>query len=163
MRRTCLSSYVHVPLIVWASLTVAQTVVNCVRTIHLFTLAYPAVLSGMNAATLLPYLKNATTVCHLVVSQSLSALTQCQAGGTDHFRLPASYLPSHNTFHAEDCSEIWSRATISSAAHDHQAFPCLRTLGNSSCRSFVVPWLSPVAGSPRECRMHVCYCAAYNT
>ncbi|OCH92592.1 hypothetical protein OBBRIDRAFT_791042 [Obba rivulosa] len=37
------------------------TVVNCVRTIHLFTSAYPAVLSGSNAATLLPYLKNATS------------------------------------------------------------------------------------------------------
>ncbi|KAH9917952.1 uncharacterized protein B0H18DRAFT_1086944 [Fomitopsis serialis] len=38
------------------------TVVNCVRTIHLFTSAYPAVLAGFNAATLLPYLKNATTL-----------------------------------------------------------------------------------------------------
>ncbi|KAH9923582.1 hypothetical protein B0H21DRAFT_765352 [Amylocystis lapponica] len=37
------------------------TVINCVRTIHLFTSAYPAVLSGSNASTLLPYLKNATT------------------------------------------------------------------------------------------------------
>ncbi|TFY54137.1 hypothetical protein EVJ58_g9034 [Rhodofomes roseus] len=37
------------------------TVVNCIRTIHLFASAYPAVLSGFNAATLLPYLKNATT------------------------------------------------------------------------------------------------------
>ncbi|KAJ7175276.1 sister chromatid cohesion C-terminus-domain-containing protein, partial [Mycena filopes] len=37
------------------------TVINCVRTIHLFTASYPAILSGSNAATLLPYLKNATT------------------------------------------------------------------------------------------------------
>ncbi|KAI1793228.1 hypothetical protein LXA43DRAFT_1124268 [Ganoderma leucocontextum] len=37
------------------------TVLNCVQTIYLFTSAYPAVLSGSNAATLLPYLKNATT------------------------------------------------------------------------------------------------------
>ncbi|KAI0770449.1 hypothetical protein C8Q74DRAFT_1202231 [Fomes fomentarius] len=37
------------------------TVLNCVQTIYLFTSAYPAVLSGANAATLLPYLKNATT------------------------------------------------------------------------------------------------------
>ncbi|RDX49866.1 hypothetical protein OH76DRAFT_1556053 [Lentinus brumalis] len=35
------------------------TVLNCVQTIYLFTSAYPAVLSGANAATLLPYLKNA--------------------------------------------------------------------------------------------------------
>ncbi|KZP26313.1 hypothetical protein FIBSPDRAFT_1040859 [Athelia psychrophila] len=37
------------------------TVINCVRTIHLFTSAYPAFLSGPNASTLLLYLKNATT------------------------------------------------------------------------------------------------------
>ncbi|KAF9806781.1 hypothetical protein IEO21_08541 [Rhodonia placenta] len=37
------------------------TVANCVRTIHLFASAYPAVLSGANASTLLPYLKNAAT------------------------------------------------------------------------------------------------------
>nr|VWP00958.1 Transcriptional repressor TUP1 [Ganoderma boninense] len=37
------------------------TVLNCVQTIYLFTSAYPAVLSGSNAATLLPYLKNANT------------------------------------------------------------------------------------------------------
>ncbi|KAF5374102.1 hypothetical protein D9615_008832 [Tricholomella constricta] len=37
------------------------TVINCIRTIHLFTSAYPAILSGSNASTLLPYLKNATT------------------------------------------------------------------------------------------------------
>ncbi|PCH40319.1 hypothetical protein WOLCODRAFT_67627 [Wolfiporia cocos MD-104 SS10] len=37
------------------------TVISCVRTICLFTSAYPAVLSGSNASTLLPYLKNATT------------------------------------------------------------------------------------------------------
>ncbi|KAG6849921.1 hypothetical protein H0H93_003632 [Arthromyces matolae] len=37
------------------------TVFNCIRAIHLFTSAYPAILSGSNASTLLPYLKNATT------------------------------------------------------------------------------------------------------
>ncbi|EJF61054.1 hypothetical protein DICSQDRAFT_170603 [Dichomitus squalens LYAD-421 SS1] len=37
------------------------TILNCVQTIYLFTSAYPAVLSGSNAATLLPYLKNAGT------------------------------------------------------------------------------------------------------
>lgn len=42
-----------------------QTVINCVRTIHLFTSAYPAFLSGPNASTLLLYLKNATTVRRL--------------------------------------------------------------------------------------------------
>ena len=39
-----------------------QTVHNCVRTIYLFTTAYPSVLSGVNASTLLPYLKNPTSV-----------------------------------------------------------------------------------------------------
>ncbi|KAI0317644.1 hypothetical protein OF83DRAFT_1120276 [Amylostereum chailletii] len=37
------------------------TTVNCIRTIHLFSSAHPAVFSGTNASTLLPYLKNATT------------------------------------------------------------------------------------------------------
>ncbi|KAK7023031.1 sister chromatid cohesion protein [Favolaschia claudopus] len=37
------------------------TVNNCVKTIYLFTASYPAILSGSNASTLLPYLKNATT------------------------------------------------------------------------------------------------------
>ncbi|KAJ7465273.1 hypothetical protein FB451DRAFT_1263153 [Mycena latifolia] len=37
------------------------TVINCVRTIYLFTASYPAILSGSNASTLLPYLKNGTT------------------------------------------------------------------------------------------------------
>ncbi|KAF9488996.1 hypothetical protein BDN71DRAFT_1531854 [Pleurotus eryngii] len=37
------------------------TVLNCIRTIYLFTLAYPAILSGSHASTLLPYLKNATS------------------------------------------------------------------------------------------------------
>ncbi|KAJ7457662.1 hypothetical protein B0H11DRAFT_208709 [Mycena galericulata] len=37
------------------------TVINCVRTIYLFTASYPAILSGSNASTLLPYLKNAAT------------------------------------------------------------------------------------------------------
>ncbi|TFK52693.1 hypothetical protein OE88DRAFT_1628274 [Heliocybe sulcata] len=37
------------------------SVVNCVRTIYLFTSAYPSVLSGAHASTLLPYLKNAAT------------------------------------------------------------------------------------------------------
>lgn len=39
-----------------------QTVINCIRTIHLFSSAYPSILSGSNASTLLPYLKNASSV-----------------------------------------------------------------------------------------------------
>ncbi|KAG6831056.1 hypothetical protein H0H87_006298, partial [Tephrocybe sp. NHM501043] len=39
----------------------SQSVFNCIRTIHLFASAYPAILSGSNATTLLPYLKNAAT------------------------------------------------------------------------------------------------------
>ncbi|KAF8621415.1 hypothetical protein AX15_007826 [Amanita polypyramis BW_CC] len=37
------------------------TVVNCIRTIYLFSSAYPSILSGSNASTLLPYLKTANT------------------------------------------------------------------------------------------------------
>ncbi|TCD62425.1 Sister chromatid cohesion protein 2 [Steccherinum ochraceum] len=47
------------------------TVVNCVRTIHLFTVAHPAVLSSTHASTLLPYLKNATTHEEQVISDYL--------------------------------------------------------------------------------------------
>jgi cohesin loading factor subunit SCC2 len=50
-----------------------QTVINCVRTIHLFTSAYPEFLSGSNASTLLPYLKNATTVCFFHSDACLNA------------------------------------------------------------------------------------------
>lgn len=35
---------------------------NCIRTIHLFTSAYPPIISGSKASTLLPYLKNPVTV-----------------------------------------------------------------------------------------------------
>lgn len=47
------------------------SVVNCVRTIYLFTSAYPAVLSGAHASTLLPYLKNAATPEEQVTSDYL--------------------------------------------------------------------------------------------
>ncbi len=47
--------------------SVPKTVVNCVRTIYLFTAAYPAVLSVQQASTLLPYLKNATSVSRLLI------------------------------------------------------------------------------------------------
>ncbi|KAH9924608.1 uncharacterized protein BXZ73DRAFT_50340 [Epithele typhae] len=47
------------------------TVLSCVQTIFLFTSAYPAVLSGSNAATLLPYLKNAVTVEEQTISDYL--------------------------------------------------------------------------------------------
>ena len=35
---------------------------NCIRTVHLFTSAYPPVISGSKASTLLPYLKNPVSV-----------------------------------------------------------------------------------------------------
>ncbi|KAG1749340.1 hypothetical protein EDB19DRAFT_1682083 [Suillus lakei] len=47
------------------------TVHNCVRTIYLFTTAYPSVLSGANASTLLPYLKNPSSSEELVISDYL--------------------------------------------------------------------------------------------
>ncbi|KAF8648994.1 hypothetical protein AX16_006108 [Volvariella volvacea WC 439] len=37
------------------------TVINCIRTIYLLASAYPSILSGSRASTLLPYLKNAST------------------------------------------------------------------------------------------------------
>ncbi|KAH9961425.1 hypothetical protein BGW80DRAFT_1438760 [Lactifluus volemus] len=47
------------------------TVINCIRTIYLFSSAYPAILSGSNASTLLPYLKNATSPEEQVTSDYL--------------------------------------------------------------------------------------------
>ncbi|KAH9175682.1 hypothetical protein EDB89DRAFT_2135583 [Lactarius sanguifluus] len=47
------------------------TVVNCIRTIYLLSSAYPAILSGSNASTLLPYLKNATSPEEQVTSDYL--------------------------------------------------------------------------------------------
>ncbi|KAF8636245.1 hypothetical protein AX17_003730 [Amanita inopinata Kibby_2008] len=47
------------------------TVVNCIRTIYLFSSAYPPILSGSNASTLLPYLKNASTTEELATSDYL--------------------------------------------------------------------------------------------
>lgn len=38
------------------------TVVNCIKTIYLFASAHPLIISTQQATTLLPYLKNATTV-----------------------------------------------------------------------------------------------------
>jgi cohesin loading factor subunit SCC2 len=38
------------------------TVVNCIKTIYLFASAHPPIISSQQATTLLPYLKNATTV-----------------------------------------------------------------------------------------------------
>jgi len=40
-----------------------QTVINCVRTIHLLASAYPSIITSSSASTLLPYLKNPTNVC----------------------------------------------------------------------------------------------------
>ncbi|KAI0290109.1 hypothetical protein B0F90DRAFT_1654815 [Multifurca ochricompacta] len=47
------------------------TVINCIRTIYLFSSAYPAIVSGSNASTLLPYLKNATSSEEQVTSDYL--------------------------------------------------------------------------------------------
>ncbi|PPQ86325.1 hypothetical protein CVT25_005626 [Psilocybe cyanescens] len=47
------------------------TVINCIRTIYLLTSAYPSILSGTSASTLLPYLKNATTAEELATSDYL--------------------------------------------------------------------------------------------
>lgn len=54
------SKYRH--LISFDLMAGSQTVINCIRTIYLLTSAYPPVLTGANASTLLPYLKSATTV-----------------------------------------------------------------------------------------------------
>ncbi|EGN98100.1 hypothetical protein SERLA73DRAFT_109431 [Serpula lacrymans var. lacrymans S7.3] len=47
------------------------TVHTCIRTIFLFTTAYPPVLSGSNASTLLPYLKPATSPEEVIITDYL--------------------------------------------------------------------------------------------
>ncbi|KIJ14913.1 hypothetical protein PAXINDRAFT_163151 [Paxillus involutus ATCC 200175] len=47
------------------------TVQSCIRTLYLFATAYPLVLSGSNASTLLPYLKNPSSPDELAVSDYL--------------------------------------------------------------------------------------------
>ncbi|EIW81234.1 hypothetical protein CONPUDRAFT_165445 [Coniophora puteana RWD-64-598 SS2] len=47
------------------------TIQTCIRTIYLFTTSYPHVLSGANASTLLPYLKNPTSAEELAISDYL--------------------------------------------------------------------------------------------
>ncbi|KAH7906512.1 hypothetical protein BJ138DRAFT_1071604 [Hygrophoropsis aurantiaca] len=59
------------------------TVHGCIRTIYLFTSAYPSVLSGTNALTLLPYLKNPTSSEEMVVSDYLLKI----------FRLSIPHMP----------------------------------------------------------------------
>ncbi|KAI6027546.1 hypothetical protein BKA83DRAFT_4230505 [Pisolithus microcarpus] len=48
-----------------------KPVPSCVRTLYLFATAHPSVLSGSNASTLLPYLKNPTSTDELVISDYL--------------------------------------------------------------------------------------------
>ncbi|KAI5117240.1 hypothetical protein M0805_001558 [Coniferiporia weirii] len=45
------------------------TVTNCIRTIHLFTVVYPPLMSSLKASTLLPYLKNPTTLEEHITSE----------------------------------------------------------------------------------------------
>lgn len=39
-----------------------QTVINCIKTVHLLVTAYPPIVSASKASTLLPYLKNPNSV-----------------------------------------------------------------------------------------------------
>ncbi|RXW23420.1 hypothetical protein EST38_g2453 [Candolleomyces aberdarensis] len=59
------------------------TIINCIRTIYLFTAAYPSILSGSNASTLLPYLKNASTPEEVATSDYLLKI----------FRLSVPHMP----------------------------------------------------------------------
>ncbi|KIY69312.1 hypothetical protein CYLTODRAFT_436196 [Cylindrobasidium torrendii FP15055 ss-10] len=53
------------------------TVVNCIKTIHLFASAYPAVLTSANASTLLPYLKNPMNLEEQVQTEYLLKIFRC--------------------------------------------------------------------------------------
>ncbi|KAJ3525731.1 hypothetical protein NMY22_g10453 [Coprinellus aureogranulatus] len=59
------------------------TIINCIRTIYFLSAAYPPVLSGQKASTLLPYLKNATTPEEIQTSDYLLKT----------FRVSVSHMP----------------------------------------------------------------------
>ncbi|PFH53278.1 hypothetical protein AMATHDRAFT_73479 [Amanita thiersii Skay4041] len=59
------------------------TVINCIRTIYLFTSAHPSILSGTSASTLLPYLKVASTSEELATAEYL----------LKSFRISVPHLP----------------------------------------------------------------------
>ncbi|KAF8889236.1 hypothetical protein CPB85DRAFT_1441418 [Mucidula mucida] len=63
------------------------TVINCIKTIYLFAAAYPAVLSGSNASTLLPYLKNPTNAEEQIQTDYLLKI----------FRAAIPHMPRTNT------------------------------------------------------------------
>ena len=96
--------------------------INCIRTIHLLTSAYPAVLSGTNASTLLPYLKNANSVSLHLHEFSPVANHRSLGRGTSDFRLPAQDIPGVDTSYAKDCCKVWSRASGCPTTNDYQAF-----------------------------------------
>lgn len=105
-----------------------QTVINCIRTIYLLTSAYPSILSGTNASTLLPYLKNASTVWagpHFFFFLNHRVLL---GRGIGHFWLPPQDIQSNYPSYAEDSRKIWAGASSNFAADDNQAF-CWRCSG----------------------------------
>lgn len=96
---------VHCP-----SLTHAyQTVVNCIRTIHLLAAANPHIISGPKASTLLHYLRNPTTV-----SISLSEISfrcfpyDCALGRRLHsVGLYTQDISHVDPTYAQDRCQIW--------------------------------------------------------
>jgi cohesin loading factor subunit SCC2 len=61
-------AWVYLAFYVSDIIKLLQTVINCIRTIHLFVSAYPQILSASKASTLLPYLKNPASVRSLFSS-----------------------------------------------------------------------------------------------
>lgn len=107
---------------------------SCVQTIYLFTSAYPAVISGSNAATLLPYLKNATTVSKFAFPLTYKLMVFL-VRGADDLRLPFTNLPSFDPPHAQNGGQVRTRAAAGTATNDSKAVAVCRRTGELRCIS----------------------------
>lgn len=140
---------------------VMKSVTNCVRTIHVFVSAYPSVISGPNAATLLPYLRNPTTVRLSLLHHAFFPDVLLVGGRAGDIRLSIENIPAVCSTHAKDSGEIWARAANVSPAYDSQTIDIRWTLGTKLFpRDLPLHGLTFLLGSARDSRMHVRSCTA---
>ena len=96
-----------------------QTVINCIRTIYLLTSAYPSILSGTNASTLLPYLKNANSVSTTRLDQLTEPNRFAEGRRTVDLGLSAENIQSVYSSHAQNGGEVRPRAAGCASTDDH--------------------------------------------
>ena len=98
----------------------SQTVLNCVKTIYLFTSACPTILTADNGATLLPYLKNATGVSGHSESPRLLA-HRLAGGGICDIRTCSQDSSRVCAAHAQDGGQVRPGPASNTTADGHQA------------------------------------------